>query len=664
MKQSPNTPALDPNVLAALHLVGQNWRVVVARRQGSGLSLIDARAFAPDQSSRVRSWLHEKQVGRVYIVLPSASVICRTCPLPSAGGEQLLAALRLQAEAHLLGGIPQHRIALAVLPQASGETSRSGIILAWPEAAPAPAPPGVEDFSVTYVPEVASLAALLNSHRPTEALVWLNREDGSVALAITHTQGAVFRATREAAEDAAGWPLAVGRVLTETALSVGHTPEFVESIVAATAKRLATVDRASLLLPPSLIESLPSRLAGASNDAAWWSTYGVAAGALVAAAGDLAPLGDLRPAPPSEKPTFLGGVTATLSRPRVAAVFAVAAIALLAFAPVAFAGLRYAVLKFKVGDRAAVRDANISEKKRVAMYQELRKQSWPMLKVFSDVCCALPEGIELDSISVVYGEPVVITGVARASGKLTGNDIVLEAEENLTETGMFAVTSKQLDPKDAKNSVKFRMNVNVVDPWRFVAYTDENDFAKKTMRERRWGPAPEHVTNGGSPPGGALASGPSTTPDPATSVPSSDDEPASAPSGASSANPTGKRRTPQAPDENAGSDASQPDTAVAGTQPTDDPEGSSPVDDGSGYGRAVTGPAGGRKHTPPSRNTVPEKKIPDAVTQQQVDAMTKSEAKEALAAVAEARQSSGLDDETKARLKNEFDMLMKRVRQP
>ncbi len=53
-------------------------------------------------------------------VLPASAVICRTCTLPDAAQDQLEQALALQAEAHLLNEMPDHRQARAVLPMATG----------------------------------------------------------------------------------------------------------------------------------------------------------------------------------------------------------------------------------------------------------------------------------------------------------------------------------------------------------------------------------------------------------------------------------------------------------------------------------------------------------------------------------------------------------------
>ena len=59
---------------------------------------------------------------------------------------------------------------------------------------------------------------------------------------------------------------------------------------------------------------------------------------------------------------------------------------------------------------------------------------------------------------------------------------------------------------------------------------------------------------------------------------------------------------------------------------------------------------------------VPRQEVPAPLTQGDVDAMTRREAQAALAAVSRARSIRDLDEATKTRLREEFDMLIKRVR--
>ena len=53
--------------------------------------------------------------------------------------------------------------------------------------------------------------------------------------------------------------------------------------------------------------------------------------------------------------------------------------------------------------------------------------------------------------------------------------------------------------------------------------------------------------------------------------------------------------------------------------------------------------------------------IPDSLTPSQIEAMTLEESQAALSKVAKARRLGRLDDETSARLKSEFKLLMKSI---
>ncbi len=671
MKNTQTNSATDPSLIAAVHAVGQGWRVVVARKSGLRPALVEAREFPSDQSSRVSGYLAEKLVGRTILVLPSSSAICRTCPLPNVGPEQMDAALRLQAEAHLLGGTPTHRVGLAVLPLAAGESSRCGLILAWPESAPASIPPGMDAAASTFVPDVACLAALLNGLRPAEPLIWLNREDGSLAIGLCHAQGAVFRATRESAEDG-DWAARVNRVLAETAFSVGHTPEFVEQIQAGASQLFGQTDPGQLVLPAAVLNLLPSRLDGSPRDTAWCTKFGIAAGAIIAAMSELAPLTALTANAPKEAPSILGSLVSTLSRPRVAATLAAAAIAIVAFGPLVLSFARLQVLRWKVGDEGSVIKANDQGKKTVAMYQELQKRSWPMLKVFSDVCNATPLGVDLDSINIIHGEPVLLVGVAKPDSGRSAEEVVADFEKNLTRFGLFGGVAKKLEKADAKGAVAFRMNAQVNNPFKNINYDQKVDFAMVPLQVQKFGPPPEWVTDregfikrrdakqredwirqglineDGTPKTASNDHGDVIAVDPATED-----------------STTSGRIIPTPPPD---------DVAIAdgeGVVGSGEPSTTAPSDaeaklvgvDSRGGALPREGAPGMASHSSDRpANAGPREQIPPPLTKEQINAMKKAEAQEALSKVSAAMKYAP-DDAVKSRLKSEFQMLLQRTKE-
>ncbi|HVP74133.1 MAG TPA: hypothetical protein VMS30_10375, partial [Phycisphaerales bacterium] len=109
--KNPAAPTFDPSLLAVLHRNGKAWHALVVNRAEARPVIVSSREFTLDQASRIDQWLTDQKAGSVLCVLRAAAVICRTVPLPDAPVEQLEPALRLQAEAHLLGTAPPHRVA-------------------------------------------------------------------------------------------------------------------------------------------------------------------------------------------------------------------------------------------------------------------------------------------------------------------------------------------------------------------------------------------------------------------------------------------------------------------------------------------------------------------------------------------------------------------------
>ena len=57
------------------------------------------------------------------------------------------------------------------------------------------------------------------------------------------------------------------------------------------------------------------------------------------------------------------------------------------------------------------------------------------------------------------------------------------------------------------------------------------------------------------------------------------------------------------------------------------------------------------------------KEIPEPITAEEIATLSNAEAKDRLSKVASAKLMPGLDEETKARLKEEFTLIMARVRE-
>jgi hypothetical protein len=605
-------------------------------------ALTDHKEFRVGRPDEITAWLNEHDAGAVVMVLPSSSVVCRTCTLPDAAPEHLAQALALQAEAHQLAAVPDFRRAMAVLPAADGEMSRSGVIVDWPlrpddqdlgAGADASAKP-FGDRPVTYAPDVAAIAALLNGHRPDEPLLWFDRADGSLALTVSHANGAILRAARVADGDAQTWSENVGRVVAETALSVGHTPAFTETLVAMARQGIVGVDRnAALVIPRQTVGIIRGRIDGTPEDVRWWRDYGVAVGALMAAAGHLAPLTRLRFAAPVEHPSPARRVLAVLSHPKWAPRIAAVCVLVILLGPLIISGLRLGLLKLKLPEldtyRAEARQAEVQ----LAMYRELESKAWPMTKLLADLACCTPESIDLEQIRV--GEDRIrVSGRAKPEPKLSlsAQEVVTLMQQNLRESKIFDEIYPTWGDPDNFGHYEFTLSARVVNPYRRHEYPVDLDYGLWTRRDRLYG--------GSRPDSEALPEAePETSPvpvvktDPVPEPPAAETPPsdATADADAEAANGRSGRESPRTP--------------------RDDPRRPSA---GGPLSRGTDRPVGGS--LPASKD------IPPPLTPEQIEAMTLPEAQETYARISRALQQARVDEETKERLWRDWRLIRDHVR--
>jgi len=617
---------------------------VAARLEPLRAVLIEARSFAKGDGSAIDAWLAGHHVGRVVGVLPASSIICRTCNLPNGPQLQLENALRLQAETQLLGSVPTHRLSTAILHESEGEPNRTGLILAWPESSEAPKPP--TSLPTTYAPVVASLAALLNGSRPNEPLLFVNRHDGSLALSMTHANGAIFRAARiESPTDDAGLK-SILRSVTETALSVGHTGEFIDETNAQIRSQLETAPfaDASLILPTSMTSELASRLHGAPASSDWWAKFGIAAGAVLAASDQLAPLTQMLFKKAALKPSRVRELSTLLSDRKVALKLLAACLAIVVFAPVAFSGFRLLIL--------TIRYPNLDEQLKeietsthsLAMYKDLKSNAWSMTKVLSDLVSSAPEGIELETIAIDHGKELRIKGTARAHNDASATDAVQFMQSNMQQYQVFKDIRPSWDsPNPQGTSYDFSLVARVNDPHIRPNYPEELDFAAMTLADRRYGKQPEPGANTPA----TRTTGSTTRPQPG----SSQDEQMQSP-------PRGRPETTPTTGEEAVADGEQTPVdgeAVALNEPRRGGRGALSDHTGTAGDTSTRGDGGGAPIA---------HRIPEPLSEAQIAAMSEPEVRDAMAKVAEAMgRAPNLDAETRERLRNEFVNLRNRLRE-
>jgi hypothetical protein len=628
--------------VAVLHRAGGAIRAVIgtipSAAAGSELgppqpTVAAWREFRADRPEEISAWLDEHEAGSVIGVLPSAAVVCRTCTLPDAEPEHLDRALALQAEASMLTGARPHRRAMAVLPAAPGETSRSGIIVDWPEAPGDQDLPGADlaggakprkNRPVTFAPDVAALGALLNGHRPGEPLVWFDRRDGSLALAVSHANGAILRAARVSPEPADSWAENMGRVVAETALSVGHTPAFTGTLVDSVARRIAGLDRNSgLIAPAETAESIRQRVSGTPQEARWWQDYGVAVGALVAASEQLAPLTRLQLAAPVESPSPVRRILDIASDPVAAFGITVLCLLVILVGPLVFSGLRLGLLKIKMPDLTQqLRKAREAEVQ-LAMYGELQKNAWPISKLLADIACNTPEEIDLDQIRI--GDDLIrLSGRAKPDheSNLSAQEVIGLMQDNLRASKIFEEIRPSWSEPNSFGAYEFSLLAKVVNPYHRHEYPLELDYGKWTLAERLYGEPPADS---------------STMPIDYPPSEYADEE----------------YGYGEAGDDIAASDEEQAaGERLNGRTPRFSGDTARPGRDGPqrwGSDR----PLGG---LPPSQD------IPEPLTEQQVEAMDLGEAQEAWARISRALEQARVDSETKQRLWRDWRLVRERVR--
>jgi hypothetical protein len=636
-------------------------------------AVTEATEFPASRAGEIAAWLDEHGVGPVIVVLPAAAVVCRTCALPDADPEHLAQALELQAEALPLNAVPAHRRAMAVLPGATGEMSRSGIIVDWPQgpgdgellgaADPDARPWG--NRSATFAPDVGCLGALLNGHRPDEPLLWFDRADGSLALAMSHANGVILRAARVGAAEPDAWTDNLGRVVAETALSVGHTPVFTETLVNTAGERIVSADRnAALVAPPQTIDSIRGRVDGTPDDPRWWQRYGVAVGALVAASGQLAPLTRLRLSAPVERPTRARRLLAALSDPVSAVRIAAVCVLVILLGPLVFSGLRLGILKIKLPDLETYRAEARQAEGRLAMYDALESQARPMAKLLADIACNTPEAIDLEQIRIDE-DRVRVSGRARpdAEGNLTAQQVVTRMQQNLRDSEIFDDIYPSWGDPDNFGHYEFSLAAKVVNAYHRHDYPRELDYGAWTLAQRLWpeadpGPAPPE---------------PEVVPvSDAKTLPQRDQREAPR---------EDPRRPPRvdprrAPDGNPQKDAqlTNPDKAAVesadenekvqspnGERAGRDPSRGFVRDDSRRPGRDA--PAGRGTERAPGGAMPPSRDVPLPVSPAQVDAMSLPEAQEIYARISRALQQARVDDETKQRLWRDWRLVRDRVRE-
>ena len=715
MKKSakkPVVPALmrDPRVVAVIRATRDGFELTSLRTSDGAVSMLAAQHFGTDDE-RVGKWIETQRAARAIVALPGADVIVRAVQLPPADEARLEGALQLNASAFVQGRTSDWRVASALLPRERGEGIRTGLVAEWPEDANrADMPQGLsEGPMVSFAPAIAGLAAIASV--TDVPLLWVDSANGVLSVCVPTTRGLLARVIRAGGNgediEIAEVAQAVGEACVHAGVPGAEIPNIIERTVQAARGALsggfgcADADLGKL--------SALVRDCDESSDPQWWRTHGLAVGIALAASGPAMPLTRLQWTDLSARPDRLGALINRISEPRTARRIMMAGILTLALAPLAVEGARLLLLRWKLPDLEAYVKAEELDRKKQAMYRVLGRQGASMTKTLSDIACSAPDGIEVEFINVAQsakGQAVTVRGKARAAGGLQGTEIMLQMEKQLRESGAFEQVLRNSEAPDTRGYQEFAINATAVRPTYTVAFPEAQDFARTSMRVRRYGPPPEDVdavasgldartttasgstsrstsasaaTNSGAAPeeaaksGSTVAAASGTDPadgdaktgkDSGRQVRGSGRGKSSAgtpftPSGTTGSGGAGAPATDTAsaaaantePADAAATDAGA--TAAAGADSKSAARGARAAGSATRGGLATRGNLGGSSEVEPP---------PPVLSENEIKRMSREEAREALVKVSRARQRADLDDAVKTRLKTEFDLLLERCK--
>lgn len=601
--------------------------------------------------------------GQLLVILPATATLVRTVHVPPASPLQVESAIRIEAEAKLMGSAPPHRTATGLLGIESPHPT--GLAVAWPEALTADLPPLPDEIEVGWVPEIACLA-FLSGDESQHLIAQITGMAGSTAISavIPSTDGPVFRSTRS---DRLGLDPSdqLRPLVVETLLSDGIAPDRLEATLTDLLKDID--DRmisGGLVVDQPETDARLNRLAtniALESTGRWAATDRLLLAILGVREGGLAHLARLRRDERSIDPGVLGRSIEKLSHGRTAVGIVIAAILVFLLVPLASSGLRLAIMNLKVDDLAQLqRDVQQHENLKT-VYRELDKQAWSMTKLLGDIANLTPEEIEITSISIAHGEPIAISGVAKRGNDIEGRDIVFEFTRRLRESKLFAETRPSIEEPDSRGYTEFSVSAELASPLLELRTKAQDDYAILTYRDRRYGPTDDdgylivdqELKDARLQ---ALIDRGLMFDRPLDSVESEPDPDSIAASTTTTSRETGQSSAASTSRNTTSTEArtSDSETTSGAGSPNRRPR--------EARDRPSSPSRGGE---PASRGTIRDKvvEIPPPLSEGEVATLSNAEAKATLEKVASARKQPGLDDEVEERLKREFYLLMARIQE-
>ena len=673
----PTNPDADRQFVI-LRRRGEGWSALRATLDQQGVTVEETTTFdnttrtsspqateeaSPPQAtiqSTIEAWLEKHGNPAVYMLLPAGLTISRVLELTPENDEDLDQTLRLQAESHLLGGAPPHRVGMSTLP-ARAHSDRQGIVITWPESSIVETPPIAEQ--PLCIPETAALLALAPTTTLESPLLHVDRTTGSLAVVLEVENGLVVRSTREQQKDTAAWEEAVTHAVVETAVTANEPLDQIENL--RDEIRSAIEGRDELLLLPASVRSFLQDSIEGSKDEDWWQEWGLSVGALLAATGDLQALTNLRARKEVRSTGVVGEVTRSLSQPGLMAAILIAAIFAITMIPMVGSWIRLSIIEGKIQDQAQLEVVLANAEQQKGVYNEIAKRSWPMTKLLGDLANCIPLGIEAETIIVQEGDSIILRGsVGEYKGK-SPTDLLQEMLERLEKTNIFTDFNSSEEPVRSGGRAEFSITLRVKTPFKQIRNFD-HDFAKVSHQRLRYPHAfKDDEKNEGE------GEGESTSTQVVASA-SNESEGSAASTPATTSNSESRQvassRPATTPSRSSGrgsssdSAAAPPGVGRSSLLGPSRARSSSSSSRPSGSIQGSTGGATRRSQSTGARGSSGPAPVPEAFTDSELTAMSQSEAKGLLTRVAQARQRDDLDDATKERLKKDFDRILEHMR--
>jgi hypothetical protein len=712
-KPTEEAPQRDPAIVAIACRTRAGWDLMTVRSGAAALELVATERFAAEDA-RASQWIDGQRAGHTVVALPGADVIVRAVQLPSADEGRLESALQLNATTFVLGRTPFWRVASALLPRERGDGIRTGLVTEWPEDAERPhLPAGIhEGRNTSFAPAVAGLAAL--SAWTEGTLVSVDAANGVLSICVPTSQGLLMRTVRAGGAGESIEPSDVAQAVGEACVHASVPAAEIPAAIAGAVQSASSVLGGGFGCSSADLRRLSQMLTGvtASDASGWWREHGLAIGLAAAATGPMLALTRLQSTDLGARPDRTSVFINRLSEPRTARRVLIAGVLCFVLGPLVIEGARLLLLRWKLPDLEAYQRAEDTDRKKQAMYRVLGRQGASMTKTLSDIACCAPDGAEIEFINVAQsakGQSVTLRGKARPAGGQQSSEVMIAMERQLRESGAFESIQRSSEAPDSRGYQEFTLNATAVRPTYPVSFPESQDFARKSMRVRRYGPPPadvDPVASGLNPKdieaskaSGAKATQEDAQADGAEAGTSDSDEATVAHAGDASAGASLKGAETKAPsarvadaktadskgagDKNAdgtvadskaadskGADGKSSETKTSDSKTaeakTDDAKsGDAKGEDSKAAARAARSSGSGRgalaTRSKPGGSSEPEP-APAPLSANEINQMSKEEARAALVLVSKARNRADLADDVQARLKEEFNLLLERCK--